>query len=639
MSRAARRAGPPAPTAEAVAEILAEVRGARRRRRAATSPSASTRRSWRPSELRVDPRELEAAVGVLEPAVLDGLRTAIANVRAVAEAQLREPVDGRACPRASACEVAEVPVGARGRLRARRPRALPVDGRHVRRHGAGRGRGADRRLRPARARRARPPGDPGRLRALRGDRGLPDGRRPGDRARSPTGPRRVPAGGRDRRARATRWVTEAKRQVFGEVGIDGLAGPSELVVVAVERRRPRADRARPARPGRARRGQPAVADLARRGAARGRRAPRSSASRPSGRASATPSCEAGRRRPLARGAARWPSRSRPSTSSWSARRPRRWPTACAAPAACSSAPAPARPSATTSRAPTTCCPPAAPRASRARSRRPRSGAAWLAYPCPARRRPASPPQAPPWPAPRAFPCTPSPWSAEREPHRPHPPRHRRDRHLALARPGRRPARASAAPASASSTTCSTRSPATAGSTSTWSVDGDLETGPHHTVEDTGIALGQALDEALGDRSGIARFGHAVVPMDEARAACAIDISGRPYTAFDGELPGRARGGLRHRPRRGVLPRGRQRRQADPARERGGGHQRPPHGRGRRSRRSPGRCARRSPWIRASRGCPPPRACCERAASPSSTTAWATCARSTRRSSTWAPSRS
>ena len=69
------------------------------------------------------------------------------------------------------------------------------------------------------------------------------------------------------------------------------------------------------------------------------------------------------------------------------------------------------------------------------------------------------------------------------------------------------------------------------------VDGDLETGPHHTVEDTGIALGQALDEALGDRAGIARFGEAVVPMDEARAACAIDVSGRPFTAFSGDFPG------------------------------------------------------------------------------------------------------
>jgi imidazoleglycerol-phosphate dehydratase len=68
------------------------------------------------------------------------------------------------------------------------------------------------------------------------------------------------------------------------------------------------------------------------------------------------------------------------------------------------------------------------------------------------------------------------------------------------------------------------------------VDGDLETGPHHTVEDAGIALGQALDEALGDRVGIRRFGHAVVPMDEARASAAIDISGRPFLAFEGDFP-------------------------------------------------------------------------------------------------------
>ena len=68
------------------------------------------------------------------------------------------------------------------------------------------------------------------------------------------------------------------------------------------------------------------------------------------------------------------------------------------------------------------------------------------------------------------------------------------------------------------------------------VQGDLETGPHHTVEDTGLALGQALDRALGDRSGIRRFGHAVVPMDEARSACAVDVSGRPFLAFEGGFP-------------------------------------------------------------------------------------------------------
>jgi imidazoleglycerol-phosphate dehydratase len=66
--------------------------------------------------------------------------------------------------------------------------------------------------------------------------------------------------------------------------------------------------------------------------------------------------------------------------------------------------------------------------------------------------------------------------------------------------------------------------------------GDLETGAHHTVEDTGIVLGQALDEALGDRSGIQRFGQATVPMDEARASCAIDVSGRPLCVFEGDLP-------------------------------------------------------------------------------------------------------
>ena len=68
------------------------------------------------------------------------------------------------------------------------------------------------------------------------------------------------------------------------------------------------------------------------------------------------------------------------------------------------------------------------------------------------------------------------------------------------------------------------------------VTGDLHTGSHHTVEDTGIVLGQALDRALGDRAGITRYGSATVPMDEARASCAIDISGRPFTAFDGEFP-------------------------------------------------------------------------------------------------------
>jgi imidazoleglycerol-phosphate dehydratase len=77
------------------------------------------------------------------------------------------------------------------------------------------------------------------------------------------------------------------------------------------------------------------------------------------------------------------------------------------------------------------------------------------------------------------------------------------------------------------------------------VTGDLETGGHHTVEDTGIVLGQALDEALGDRAGIYRYGHAIVPMDEARALCAIDISGRPLLAFEADLPPGATGTFDH----------------------------------------------------------------------------------------------
>src|SRR6202050_1453012 len=78
-----------------------------------------------------------------------------------------------------------------------------------------------------------------------------------------------------------------------------------------------------------------------------------------------------------------------------------------------------------------------------------------------------------------------------------------------------------------------------------SVKGDLQTGAHHTVEDTAIVLGQALDGALGDRAGIARYGAATVPMDEARASCAIDISGRPFTLFDAELPPGSTGGFEH----------------------------------------------------------------------------------------------
>ena len=66
--------------------------------------------------------------------------------------------------------------------------------------------------------------------------------------------------------------------------------------------------------------------------------------------------------------------------------------------------------------------------------------------------------------------------------------------------------------------------------------GDIEVDFHHTVEDTGIALGQAFTKALGDRKGIARYGHAYVPMDETLARAVIDFSGRPFIDFRSQAP-------------------------------------------------------------------------------------------------------
>lgn len=65
--------------------------------------------------------------------------------------------------------------------------------------------------------------------------------------------------------------------------------------------------------------------------------------------------------------------------------------------------------------------------------------------------------------------------------------------------------------------------------------GDLHVDEHHTVEDVGITLGQVLGKTLGDRAGITRMGHAIVPMDEALALVAVDIGGRGYCVFDGQF--------------------------------------------------------------------------------------------------------
>lgn len=66
--------------------------------------------------------------------------------------------------------------------------------------------------------------------------------------------------------------------------------------------------------------------------------------------------------------------------------------------------------------------------------------------------------------------------------------------------------------------------------------GDWEVDCHHTIEDTGIVLGQAFAQALGEKTGIRRYGHAFIPMDEALGFAAVDISGRPFLVFHGEFP-------------------------------------------------------------------------------------------------------
>lgn len=71
---------------------------------------------------------------------------------------------------------------------------------------------------------------------------------------------------------------------------------------------------------------------------------------------------------------------------------------------------------------------------------------------------------------------------------------------------------------------------------TMQAKGDLHIDAHHTTEDTGIAIGEAFDQALGDRKGITRYGHAYIPMDETLTRVAIDLSGRPYFIWKVEMP-------------------------------------------------------------------------------------------------------
>ena len=68
------------------------------------------------------------------------------------------------------------------------------------------------------------------------------------------------------------------------------------------------------------------------------------------------------------------------------------------------------------------------------------------------------------------------------------------------------------------------------------VSGDLNVDCHHTIEDTGIVLGKAIKEAIGDKKGIKRYGYFILPMDDALAMCAVDLCGRPYFEFDCNFP-------------------------------------------------------------------------------------------------------
>lgn len=75
------------------------------------------------------------------------------------------------------------------------------------------------------------------------------------------------------------------------------------------------------------------------------------------------------------------------------------------------------------------------------------------------------------------------------------------------------------------------------------VKGDLEVDCHHTIEDTGIVLGEAVRKCVGDKKGIVRYGSCILPMDEALVLCSLDLSGRPYYVSDAEFPSERVGGM------------------------------------------------------------------------------------------------
>ena len=221
------RPRPPLPSAD-VAEILAEVR-----RRGDAAVLDFTERFDKaelgPEDLRVDPHELEASIGILEPAVLEGLRLAIRNVRSVAEAQVREPLEVE-LPEGQRVEVAELPVDRAGVYvpggRAPYPSTVVMCATAARVAGVGE------------IAVCAPPGPEGRAHPVVLAACVLCGVSEVYRMGGAQAIAALAYGTESVRAvdvivgPGNAWVTEAKRQVFGAVGIDGLAGPSELVVIA-----------------------------------------------------------------------------------------------------------------------------------------------------------------------------------------------------------------------------------------------------------------------------------------------------------------------------------------------------------------------------------------------------------------------
>ena len=437
------------------------------------------------------------------------------------------------------------------------------------------------------------PADPRRVRAVRGQRGVPDGRSAGDRG----------ARLRDRVAcrpvdvivgPGNPWVTEAKRQVFGQVGHRRAGRPERAARDRRRGRRRRARRARPARAGRARPRQPALADRARRGRC----------SRPSvdvrGADGARPAERDRRRaaggprvRPAHRAAggradrARAPPAGRRST-------PRRSPRRCAAPAACSWAPGAATAFGDYVAGSNHVLPTGG--AARFQSR---ALAGHLPAPHGSRilaRRGARPPRARrrrPGPG-RGLPRARRVDGAPRVSRTAHIHRVTGETDVSLSLgAGRIGRRRAPHRASASSTTCSTRWRGTAASTSTSRCRATSR--PARTTRSRTRASRSGRRSTRRSATAPASAASATRSCRWTRRArrASIDVSGRPFTAFEGVLPGRARGGLRHRPRRGVHPRGGERGQADAARAGGGGRRTRTTWSRRRSRRSRGRCARRS----------------------------------------------